>query len=39
MHSKARYEICICWVILEQLEPVYKGFRMIFPKILDAIYR
>ena len=41
MHSKAPYNICICSVILGQLEPFrnYKGFSMIFPKILDASYR
>ena len=41
MHSKAPCNICICSVILGQLEPFrnYKGFSMIFPKILDAIYR
>ena len=40
MHSKAPYNICICSVILGQLEPFRnnKGFSMIFPKILDAIY-
>ena len=41
MHSKRRYKICICSVILGQLESVgnYKGFSIIFPKILDAIKR
>ena len=32
-------KICICWVILGELESfrIYKGFSNIFPKILDAI--
>ena len=39
MHSKLRYKICVC--ILEELECLrnYKGFSIIFPKILDAIQR
>ena len=39
MHSKQRYKICISSVILGQLESFrnYKGFSIIFPKILDAI--
>jgi len=51
MHFKRRYKICICSVILEQLESEnnndalaiskrfrkYKGFSIIFPKILDAL--
>ena len=39
MHSKRRYKICICSVVLGQLESFrnYKGFGIIFPKILDAI--
>ena len=39
MHSKRRYKICICSVILGELESFrnYKGFSIIFPKILDAI--
>ena len=40
MHSIERcYEICICSVILGELESFrnYKGFSIIFPKILDAI--
>ena len=39
MRSKRRYEIYICSVILGQLESFrnYKGFSIIFPKILDAI--
>ena len=38
MHSKRRYEICICSVILGELEPFrnYKGLSIIFPKMLDA---
>ena len=41
MHSKRRYKICICSVILGELEPFrnYKGFSDIFPKILDAVER
>ena len=41
MHSKWRYKICICLVILGELEAFrnYKGFSVIFPKILDAIER
>ena len=40
MHSKRRYEIEICSVILGQLESFrnFQGFSIIFPKILDAIY-
>ena len=39
MHSKRRYKICICLFILGQIEEFrnYKGFSIIFPKILDAI--
>ena len=39
MHSKRRFKICFCSVILEELESFrnYKGFSIIFPKILDAI--
>ena len=39
MHSKQRYKICISSVILWQLESFrnYKGFSIIFLKILDAI--
>ena len=39
MHSKWCYKICICSVVLRQLESFrnYKGLRIIFPKILDAI--
>ena len=39
MHSKRRYKICIFSVIVEQLVESfrnYKGFSIIFPKILDA---
>ena len=39
MHSKRRYKICICSVILGELESFrnYKGLSIIFSKILDAI--
>ena len=39
MYSKRRYKIRICSVILGQFESFrnYKGFRVIFPKILDEI--
>ena len=39
MHFKQRYKICICSVLLEQLESFqnYKGISIIFPKIVDAI--
>ena len=41
MHSKRRYKICICSVILGELESFrnYKGLSIIFPKILDEILR
>ena len=41
MHSKRRYQICICSVILGELKSFrnYKGLSIIFPKILDAIWR
>ena len=41
MRSKRGYKICICSVILGELESFrnYKGFSVIFPKILDAIWR
>ena len=41
MHSTRRYKIYICSVILGELESFrnYKGFSLIFPKILDAIER
>ena len=37
MDSKRRYKICICSVILEELESFlnYKGWSNIFLKILD----
>ena len=39
MHPKRCYKICTCSVILGELESPwnYKGFIIIFPKILDAI--
>ena len=39
MHSKRRYKIRICSVVLGQLESFrnYKSFSIILPKILDAI--
>ena len=39
IHSKKRYKICICSVILGELEAFrnYKGFSVIFPKILDVL--
>ena len=41
MHSKRCYKICICLVILRELEAFrnYKGFSDIFLKILDAVER
>ena len=38
MHSKGRYKICTCSVILGELESfrIYKGFSIILQKILDA---
>ena len=41
MHSKRRYEICVCSVVLGEIESFrnYKGFSIIFPQILDAIQR
>ena len=41
MHSKRRYKIFVCSVILGELESFrnYKGFSIIFPQILDAIQR
>ena len=41
MHSKWRYKICICSVIIGNLEAFrnYKGFSVIFPKSLDTIER
>ena len=40
-HSKRRCKICICSVILGELESIrnYKGLRIIFPQILDEIWR
>ena len=37
-HSRRRFKIVICSVILDELESFrnYKGFSIIFPKILDA---
>ena len=37
MHSKGRYKICTCSVILGELESFrdYNGFSIIFPKIVD----
>ena len=39
MYSEGRYKICICSVILGQLQTFrnFNGFSAIFPKILDAI--
>ena len=39
IHSKGRYKICTCSVILGELESSrnYKGFSIILQKILDAI--
>ena len=39
MHSKQRCKICICSIIIGQLDSFrnYKGFGIIFPKILDAV--
>ena len=41
MHSKGRYKICTCSVILGELESFqnYKGFSIILQTILDAIKR
>ena len=42
MHSKRRYKISICSVILGKLNTFFqncKGFSIIFAKILDAIQR
>ena len=40
MHSKRRYKICICSVILGELESFrnYEGFSIILRKILDAVH-
>ena len=39
MHSEERYKICICSVILGQLDSLqsYHGFSITFSKMLDAI--
>ena len=39
IHSKWRYKICVCLVILGELESFryYNSFVIIFPEILDAI--
>ena len=39
MHCKRRYKICVCLVILGELESFryYNGFFIIFAEILDAI--
>ena len=41
IHSERRYKICICLVSLGDFESFrnYKGFSIIFTKILDAIFR
>ena len=41
MHSKRRYKISIFSVILGELEAFrnYKGFSVVFPKILEATER
>ena len=41
MQAKRRCKICICSVILGELESFrnYKGLSIIFPKILDEIWR
>ena len=41
MYSKQHYKSCICSVILGKLKAFrnYKGFTVIFPKILDAVER
>ena len=42
MHSKWPYKICICSFILGELHESFgnrKGYSVIIPKILDAIYR
>ena len=40
MHFKRCYTICICSFIRGELKPFrnFKGFSIIVPKILDAIY-
>ena len=37
MYSKQRYKICICLVILEELESFQYFFSIILPKILDPL--
>ena len=39
MHSKRRYNIWICSVILRELKAFrnFKGFRVIFPKIFTKV--
>ena len=39
IHSKGGYKICICLVILGELEAFqnYKDFSFIFPNILESI--
>ena len=41
MHSKRRYKICICSIILGERESFrnYQCFSIIFPQILDEIKR
>ena len=41
IHSKRRYKLCIRSIILGHFESFrnFKGFSIIFPKVLDAIYR
>ena len=39
MHSKRRYKICICSVILGERNSKLQGLEYYFPKILDAIWR
>ena len=41
MHSKWRYKICFCLVILGELKSLrnYKGFSITFPENFDAIER
>ena len=41
IHTERRYKICICLVSLGDFESFrnYKGFSIIFMKILDAIFR
>ena len=41
IHSKRRYKLCIRSIILGHFESFrnFKGFSIIFPKVLDAVYR